>query len=129
MPLQSPLAKLHTDSYEQLQHAIQYRRIVSSEGNVPCRPAACTIEAISADDNRSGRETSVNVIWSVFSDIRRNVQYTYSLLDLHLDRDSFCRLQFGRLNVFLFVTVVGIQSFDQGDQDEGEQGQVYRPDS
>lgn len=58
-PLRSPLAKSHTGSYEQLQY--MNKRKQSSEINIPCRPAACTIEAISADDNRSGRETSVNV--------------------------------------------------------------------
>lgn len=59
-PLQSPLAKSHIDSYEQLKHMVEQKGL-RLEDQIPCRPAACTIEAISADDNRSGRETSVNV--------------------------------------------------------------------
>ena len=51
----------------------------------------------------------------------------YSPLGRHLDQDSFGQLQPGRSNIFLFVTVEGIQSFGPVDQDEGEQGQVYQP--
>ena len=58
--------------------------------SLPWRPAACTMDAISAEDNRSGRETSKEEVSSL--QIRRANKPTVLQIDIrakvHLTGDS-----------------------------------------
>lgn len=61
-PLRSRLGVLRTYSCGQLQSldVSMYMEVQKVEDG-PWRPAAWTIEAISADDSRSGRDTSIKI--------------------------------------------------------------------
>src|ERR1700753_2617378 len=94
---------------------------------VPWSPAAWTTDAISADDNRSGRETSAEPL-SVKSQQLDGACPAYNLRGRHRAQDSSLPYMSGRSDDVLSSMGVGIRFSCLVDQDVTEQGRGYQHD-